>query len=408
MSERDLLAPAPNLIASSPDGGRIAENLVRFSRLLRDAGLPIGPDRTILATRSVLTSGLQDIHVFYAALETALISRHEHHDIFDQAFRIFWKEPATLDPTSDALPAIEDQTSKDKRQLSRRLLDPLIANHPILPPRDDELEIDARETFSSEEVLRNKDFEQMTAEELLSAVQMIPRMKIVNEKIATRRYRPAGQGERIDIRAIHRDMATKGPDYLRIWHKRRKRRLVPLILLIDISGSMDTYARIMLHFIYALINQRPKVHAFLFGTRLTNITRHLAGSDPDAAIRKVVDDVEDWAGGTRIGESLSKFNQHWAKRVLGQNATVLLVTDGLDRQGGQGIATSARRLRASCRRLVWLNPLLRYDGYEALASGARELIKHASELRMCHNLNSLEELAEALNNGQTLTTRPMP
>jgi hypothetical protein len=178
--------------------------------------------------------------------------------------------------------------------------------------------------------------------------------------------------------------------------KKRRMRRPPLVVLCDISGSMDAYARLFLHFLYALMNGGERVSSFLFGTRLTNITRNLRNRDPDAALAKVAAQVSDWSGGTRIGESLAAFNRLWARRVLGQNATVLLFTDGLDRAGGEGIADAARRLRASSRRLIWLNPLLRYEQYAPLAAGATELERHVSELRPCHNLSSLAGLAAAL------------
>jgi hypothetical protein len=178
--------------------------------------------------------------------------------------------------------------------------------------------------------------------------------------------------------------------------KIRRTRRPPLVVLCDISGSMDAYSRLFLHFLYALLNARERVHCFLFGTRLTNITRLLRDRDPDAAIAKVAASVADWSGGTRIGEALDTFNKRWARRVLGQNATVLLFTDGLDRAGGEGIADAARRLRASSRRLIWLNPLLRYEQYAPLAAGARELERHVTELRPCHNLASIADLAAAL------------
>jgi hypothetical protein len=201
----------------------------------------------------------------------------------------------------------------------------------------------------------------------------------------------------VDLRRVLREVAARGPDHVVLRFKERRRRAPPLVVLCDISGSMDAYVRMMLHFLHAVTNARDRVSAFLFGTRLTHVTRTLKGKDPDRAIAKVAGDVKDWAGGTRIGQSLEDFNRLWARRVLGQNATVLLITDGLDRQGGAGLGEAARRLRASCRRLVWLNPLMRYDGYSPLAQGARLLRPHVSEMRPCHNLNSLKELSGALS-----------
>jgi uncharacterized protein with von Willebrand factor type A (vWA) domain len=200
------------------------------------------------------------------------------------------------------------------------------------------------------------------------------------------------------MRRMLRTAGTQGTEAMLPLFRKRRMQRPPLVVLCDISGSMDAYARLFLHFLYALMNARERVHCFLFGTQLTNITRNLRDRDPDAALARVAGQVEDWSGGTRIGESLGQFNRLWARRVLGQNATVLLFTDGLDRAGGEGISAAARRLRASSRKLIWLNPLLRYEQYAPLAAGARELERHVSELRPCHNLSSLAGLAAALGN----------
>jgi len=197
-----------------------------------------------------------------------------------------------------------------------------------------------------------------------------------------------------------REAAQKGPDHLRDLRKRPRTRRLPIVVLADISGSMDSYARILLHFIYALSNDRDEVHAFLFGTRLSNVTPLIKDRDPDRAIAKVSSEVSDWSGGTRIGQCLEDFNKHWARRVLGRNAIVLLFTDGLDRDGAEGIDRAARRLAANARRLIWLNPLTRYDAYEPLAAGAAALSKHVTEMRDCHNLRSLGDLAKALAGGR--------
>ena len=397
---RDPNLIAPNLVAAEIDGGRIAENLLQFARLLRSAGMPVGPDRVILATRAVLAAGIERPQVLYWTLHASLVSRREHHDIFDQAFYLFWKDPQFLQQMlSVMLPSMRDDSAPKTPELSRRLREPLMADRPkpeVTP--QEEIELDLSGTFSADEALKAKDFEQMSAAEQAKARAAIQRMALLLEEIATRRYvRSRGAGGQIDMRRVLREMASHGPDHVRLHFKERRRRTPPLVVLCDISGSMDTYARMMLHFLYAVTNARARVSAFLFGTRLTNVTRTLKGADPDRAIAKVAGDVKDWAGGTRIGQSVEDFNRLWGRRVLGQNATVLLITDGLDREGGEGLGDAARRLRASCRRLVWLNPLMRYDGYSPLAQGARLLKPHVSEMRPCHNLNSLESLARSLS-----------
>jgi hypothetical protein len=284
--------------------------------------------------------------------------------------------------------------------MARRLADSLFlrrdAEHAV---EREILQLDARGTASDLEVLASKDFEQMTAEELRLAQRAIADLAQHLAKRSTRRFSPAGGGggRRLDLRRMLRRAGSRGLAGVLPLYKERQRRAPPLVVMCDISGSMDSYARLFLHFLYALINGGERVHAFLFGTRLTNVTRILRDRDPDTAIAKAAGAVQDWSGGTRIGESLHSFNKIWARRVLGQNATVLLFTDGLDRSGGEGIAREARRLAASCRRLIWLNPLLRYEGYAPLAAGAAELDRHVSEARPCHNLKSVAGLAAALS-----------
>jgi hypothetical protein len=388
----------PNLIAGTADGGRIALNIVEFTRLLRAAGLRVGPDRAVLATEAVLAAGIQSPGVLYWTLHAALVSRPEQREIFDQAFYLFWKDPRFLENMlSVMLPSLKGVPGEDEAALSRRLAEALLPGRPR--PNEasgDDLELDMSDSWSAAEVLRERDFEQMTADEQRRAREAIKRMRLVLEERPTRRFGPGRTRDRIDLRQTLRRMGEKGSDYLILAHRARRRRRPPLVVLCDISGSMDAYSRMLLHFVHALTNARDRVHVMLFGTRLTNITRALRGRDPDRAVAKVAADVKDWSGGTRIGVSLAAFNRLWGRRVLGQGAVVLLITDGLDREGGEGIGLAARRLAASCRRLVWLNPLMRYGGYEPIATGARELKPHVSEMRPCHNLASLEDLARAL------------
>lgn len=395
----------PNLIAADIDGGRIAENILQFARLLRSAGLPVGPDRVVLATEAVLAAGIERPQVLYWTLHASLVSRPEHSHLYDQAFYLFWKDPNFLEQMLAAmLPEWRDDSGPKPPELARRLREPLAANTPRpVPEPEQRIELDLSGTFSADEQLKAKDFEQMSAVELAQARAAIARMALLLEDMPTRRYvRSRRQSGQIDLRRVLREMAARGPDHLRFHFRRRRRRSPPLVVVCDISGSMDSYARMMLHFVYAVTNARDRVSSFLFGTRLTNVTRTMKGKDPDLAIAKVAADVKDWAGGTRIGQSLEDFNRLWGRRVLGQNATVLLITDGLDREGGEGLGESARRLKASCRKLIWLNPLMRYDGYSPLAQGARLLRPHVSEMRPCHNLNSLDALTRSLSG------RPQP
>lgn len=388
----------PNLIAADVDGGRIAENILFFARLLRASGLAVGPDKILLATEAVIAAGIRDQRTLYWTLHAVFVNRRSERDIFNQAFVMFWRDPGFINQMlSLMVPGLRAEQAPDDKALSRRLSETLFkhADRPAAQV-DDQLEIDAEGTFSTRELMQSKDFEQMSAPELFLARAAIRRMTLPFEEIRTRRFVAARGGERIDLRRILRASASKGADYLQLQHKTRVLRRPPLVVLCDISGSMDAYARILLHFLHALTNDRDRVFSFLFGTHLTHVTRSLKSRDPDVAIAKVGGDVTDWSGGTRIGASVEEFNRRWARRVLGQNATVLLITDGLDRDGGQGLELAVRRLKASCRRLIWLNPLMRYDRYQPLAAGAKALSQHVTEMRSCHNLKSLEDLAAAL------------
>jgi uncharacterized protein len=390
---------APNIIAARADGGRIAENILFFVRLLRASGLPLGPERTLAATQAVLAAGVEDQTTLYWTLHAVLVSRRSEHDIFNQAFQLFWRDPdyikqllSVMVPNMNGMPA--EKNDAVARRLAEQIMSSATSRH---APERDELKIDARGTASDAELFQAKDFEQMSAGELRLARRVLSEMMLPLAEIRTRRLQPALRGARIDLRRMLRRMGSQGPDLLLPLYRARAWRRPPLVVLCDISGSMDSYARIFLHFLYAVTNARDRVHAFLFGTRLTNITRLLRNRDPDAAIARVTKAVPDWSGGTRIGDTLAEFNRLWARRVLGQNALVLLFTDGLDRAGGENVGPAARRLAASCRRLIWMNPLLRYDDYQPLASGARELVKHVSEVRSCHNLASLADLTRALS-----------
>jgi hypothetical protein len=387
----------PNIIAAEVDGGKIAENILYFVRLLRSAGLPVGPQRTVLATQAVLAAGLESPKTLYWALHSVLVTRRSEHDIFNQAFLMFWKDPGYIQQMlSLMLPNMKSEREADDRALSRRMSESLFKSADRPAPKEEMLEIEAHGTFSAAEVLRHKDFEQMSVDELRQARRAIERLRLPFEELRTRRLSPAPHGERLDMRRILKETAAKGGDAVQLSWRKRRVRPSPIVVLVDISGSMESYARIFLHFLYALAGDRDRVSAFLFGTRLTNVTRILRSRDPDAAIAKCGREAGDWSGGTRIGACLGEFNQRWARRVLGQGAIVLVFTDGLDREGGEGIELHARRLAANARRLIWLNPLMRYDGYKPLAAGAAALAKHAGEMRSCHSLASIEDLTRAL------------
>lgn len=396
---------------NAPDeqGGRIAANIMHFARVLRAAGLPIGPGRVVDAIRAVEAVGLRRRDDFYWTLHAVFVTRRDQRELFDQAFHVFWRNPKILERMmSLVLPStrIEDE-AQDKGALSPRIAEALIqgASQDENPAtrETEEIELDAALTWSRDEVLREIDFEKMTAAEIEEAKAAMRRMRLPVIARPTRRFRSDRTGARADMRATLRAALRSGGDYIPIRRRRRRRRNPPLVVLCDISGSMERYARMLLHFLHAITNDRDRVHTFLFGTRLTNVTRYLRHRDIDVALEKVASAVVDWSGGTRIGQCLHVFNRDWSRRVLGQGAIVLMITDGLDRDGGEGLAEEIERLHRSSRRLIWLNPLLRYDLFEPKSQGIRAILPHVDEFRPVHNLESLAQLSQILSDASPTT-----
>jgi len=384
------------------DGGQLAARIAHFARTLRAAGLPIGSGQVLGAVEAAAEVGMEQRADFYWALHAVLVSRVEHHAIFDEAFRLLWREPDRLPPGMERL---LPRSPGPAPMPTRRLAEALATPRPSRPaPSPDRQEVDAVLAWSDRELLRTRDFEQMSAEEVREAERAVARLVLPVREIPTRRMRPDPRGGRLDPRAMLRASLRTGSDVIPLRWRRTVIRPPAVITLCDVSGSMARYARMMLHFQHALGQGRRRIHSFTFGTRLTNVTRTLRGRDVDAALAAVGRMVEDWDGGTRIGDCLRTFNLRWARRLLGQGAIVLLVTDGLDRGDPQLLAVEAARLRRSCRRLVWLNPLLRFDGFEPLAEGVRALLPHVDEFRPVHDLESLADLARALSEGPA--TRP--
>jgi uncharacterized protein len=377
--------------------GRLLANIMYFARTLRAAGLPIGPGKVLAAVEAVRAVGITDRSDFYWTLHAVFVNRRDQRELFDQAFHIFWRNPELLEKMMALmLPAI--RSNEPGEEMSRRLAEALHAGEGEGKdrPSETEIEVDAAMTFSERELLQKMDFEKMSTAELAAARTAIRRMMLPIADLPTRRFAADARGARTDMRATLRAQLRSG-DLLTLKRKRRRRRPPPLVVLCDISGSMSRYSRTFLHFMHAVTNDRDRVYTFLFGTRLTNITRFLRYKDVDVALDKVAGAVEDWSGGTRIGQCLADFNRDWSRRVLGQGAVVLLITDGLDRDAGAGIGREMDRLHKSCRRLIWLNPLLRYEGFAPKSLGMRAILPHVDEFRPVHNLESLGELVTALS-----------
>jgi uncharacterized protein len=396
----------PELVMDpSPAGsGRFARNVMHFARALRAAGLPVGPGRVIEALRAVEAVGFTSRQDLYWTLHAVFVNRRDQRELFDQCFHIFWRDPQLLERMMHLLlPTLEgERAPAEQEEVNRRVAEALSPQQPGTgegqqeeePP---ELELDAVLTYSGRELLQGKDFEQMSAEELAQARREIGRLRLPIMQVATRRFRPEARGARVDLRRTLRQSLRGGGGIIDVARKERRRRHPPLVILCDISGSMSRYSRMLLLFMHAITSDRDRVHSFLFGTRLTNVTRQLRNRDIDLSLARIGTLVQDWAGGTRIGACVKEFNRVWSRRVLGQGAVVLIISDGLDRDAGLGLAAEMERLHKSCRRLIWLNPLLRFDEYAPISTGAKAMIRHVDDFRPSHSLGSLRELTAVLS-----------
>jgi uncharacterized protein with von Willebrand factor type A (vWA) domain len=378
------------------EAGRLAENIVHFARALRAAGIPVGPGGVMDALSAVRVAGVGPREDFYWVLHAIFVKRREHSPLFDHAFRIFFCRRAGLDQLAAMLPPTP-QIEKKTPPGAQRLQESVGAPARSEVRNRTELETDARLTVSDQEVLRRKDFAQMTAVELAAAKEAISRLVMSLDEIKIRRLAPRRHGHFVDIRRTLRASLKAGGAIIDLKYLGPRVKPPPLVALLDISGSMSQYTRLFLHFLHAVTDARKRVHTFLFGTRLTNITRALKAKDPDESLAAIAASVPDWSGGTRIASSLHSFNKLWARRLLTQGAIVLLITDGLERDPDDRLAFEIDRLHRSCRHLIWLNPLLRFSGFEAKAKGIRAMLPHVDQLRPVHNLDSMMELVRALS-----------
>jgi uncharacterized protein with von Willebrand factor type A (vWA) domain len=371
--------------------------------MLRRAGLPVGPGQVIEAQQALTHIDLTRRRDVHAALRAVMATRHEHWEVFDAAFALFWRNPerTIAESIMAALDGLRRPAEPPKsRTGARRAAEAIGAqSRPKEQPRPpaEEQRIEARLVASAEERLRRMDFEAMSEAEIRAARAAIARLALPLDAMPSRRFRPDPLGPRADLRETLRRSLREGGALVEIARRRRRMRTPPLVALCDISGSMGRYAPILLHFLHAVAATRTRTHTFLFGTRLTNVTRAFRHRDPEAAFQMVSAMVPDWSGGTRIGEAIARFNREWGRRVLGQGATVLLITDGLDREGGAGLAEAMERLHKSCRRLIWLNPLLRFQGFEPKATGIKAMLPHVDDFRPAHNIDSIQGLVHALS-----------
>lgn len=393
-----------------PDNPKLAGNITHFARALRRAGLPIGPGRVIDAIRAVEAAGFTEKRDFYWTLHACFVNRPDHRRVFAQVFRLYWRDPRYLEHMmSMMIPAVRGvQEERNAQSAEKRAAEALLDGAEVPDFQQNEskaedalIEVDASLTMSSEERLRSLDFEQMSNAEMAEAKRMIARLSLPVKPIASRRSQASLRGQKVDPARTLRASMRQGGEIHQIALKQARPRWPNLVVLCDISGSMSQYSRIVLHFLHTVANEKgagwAKVHAFTFGTRLTNITRHLHQRDVDAALAAAGAEAQDWEGGTRIGACLEAFNRDWSRRVMGQGAMVLLISDGLDRDDTDHLARQMERLHLSSRRLIWLNPLLRWDGFAPKAKGIAAMLPHVDSFRAGHSIASLEALGHAIS-----------
>ena len=395
--------------------GHLAENVMHFARLLRTAGLGVGSDRVHTALAALQVAGLASKQDFHAVLSACLIDRIEHRELFDQAFVLFWRDPdlmGRMRALHFPKVTLKDGASPPPPE-NRRLGDTLFPHQPKRAPdqpENEQIEIHTGLTWNDRELLRQADFDTMTADEWRAAQRLLAQLRGLFEPLPTRRCAPANRPGVADWRGTLALMARHGGELQTLRWRAPRPRPAPLVVLADISGSMSRYSRMLLHFAHGLGlaegQAQAKVESFVFGTRLTRTTRLLKSRDPDMAVGQVVRAVADWSGGTRITTSLHDFNQRWARRVLSSRATVLLISDGLEHGDTRALGFEMERLHKSCRRLIWLNPLLRFDKFEPRAGGIKAMLPHVDQFLPAHNLQSLADLVRVLGGPSQPARRP--
>ena len=384
------------------DDSRLASNFLLFCRTLRAAGIPLGPARILDALRAVAAVGLERQDDVCAALRSSLLSDPAHFRLFEQAFHVYFQNPRLLQRLAEMLlPTINQDAASDDASL-RRLAEALgtrgmrDGDEP-----DDRGAVDVL-SYSAIEKLRSKDFEQMSLREQREARALLLADIQPLKKLPSRRFCHRMSGKHYDLRRTMQLMIRNDGQPLVLARKSRQSRPPVLVLICDISASMSQYSRMFLLFAHAMAAREQAVHSFVFGTQLSNISRHLADRDADASLARIAEDVFDWEGGTRIASALRRFNIDWGRRTLSQNAVVVLLSDGLERDTHADLALEMQRLHRSCRQLIWLNPLLRFSDFAPRAFGIRTMLPHVDRLVSAHNVNSLVALGRLLNEGEML------
>ena len=371
-----------------------------FNRAWRDLDIPVSPRQVTTLAESLTYIDLANQADFQAAAQASLVTRQEHIALFRRAFREFWQRD--LDPAARGPRSFPQPASGRSSRLQALLAWEQASNASGWQHEDEDASRDRSDTYSDREVLRLTDFGRLTAAEAAQLRRLMQAIRWRPPVRRTRRMLSGSRGQSLDMRSTWRHNLRHGGEMLALRRRRRQRKPRPLVLLCDISGSMERYARILLQLSYVLSNQTDRraptrVETFVFGTRLTRLTRRLRTGNIEQALREAAAGVQDWGGGTRTGEALKQFNYHWGRRVLRNGAVVLVISDGIDRGDIDLLAREMARLQRSCHRVIWLNPLLGNEGYQPLVRGMQAALPFVDDFLPIHNLASLEQVLQALN-----------
>lgn len=380
-------------------------NLLHFGNLLRDLGLPITVEQIEVAAKAVYEFRMFNKDDFYWALASSLVSRKDDLSLFDYAFSIFWHQSGRQEgveiPTSGDVPkasaSSRQEVSLDKQKQNSTTI-PSLAAMAMVDQAENACAVpESTATYSAHKHIKEIDFEKLNPSELEEAKRMIDSLKISLPSIPNRRYKPFNHGSRLDFRASIKEMVRASGSIHPLKWQKQKRCQVPILVLCDISGSMERYSRMFLIFMHVLKRAGSKTNCFVFGTGLTSIDKPMTSNHLETAMTQIENLVPDWSGGTRIGASLGDFNKKWNRQILDQGALVFLISDGLDQDDAKGLELQMQRLQMSSRKIIWLNPLLRHPDYEPQASGAKAILPYVDQILPLYNVQSLENLCQHID-----------
>lgn len=382
---------------------RLDEAIIVFGRFLRQAGCPIGSGEIMLAINASSLIEIENREDFRQALKSCFINNYKLSPLFDQLFDIYWRNPDKIENVSDILKRLyESRLAQAEMKSMREKIEDIYQKRVEGFSNQNEKKVNEEKSFdiflySPDELLKKKRFDSYTNEELEEAKKFINNRKWILPKRKLRRLKPGKTAKKLDIRSTIRQNIFPSQDFIKLSWKQQKFKERPLVVLMDISGSMDHYTRILMNFIHTIYSSGNKVEAFTFGTRLTRITQHLRQKDINDSIEMINNLVKDWSGGTKIGETIQEFNLRWTRRVLGNGAVVIIITDGWDTGNTKLLNQEFDRLHRSCHRLIWLNPNLGYQDFEPITAGVQIIMKHVDDFLPIHNLRCLTDLGNILS-----------